>query len=563
MRYATQGVGLVSEHRSPPTTYAWLFAEVERLREANHALVSRLDDVQEVNRSLADHLREAEHRCEELYQHGGDGYCSIDSNGIIEDMNATALGRLGYHVDEVVGTRRFIELLTPAAAHKFQDVFGTMVREARISGLELEMVRRDGHAIPIRVNARRRVDVTGTSRGFRMSLHDLTEVKSLQAQCRHLQKREAIGPFLGGIAHDFNNILSPILCYTELALHATSDASRSKPLLDEVLAAGNRARNLVKQVLAYICQRELERQPVQLNIVFDEVQHLLRAAVPATIEIRVRIATDACVFADPTQLHQVVMNLCTNANYAMRATGGILELSLDEVDSGTKGCPSSSANAPGSFVRLMVRDTGCGIEPSVQDRIFDPFVTTKGKGEGSGMGLAVVRGIVESYGGTVTVESIRGRGTTFSIFLPRIESTTFAPALMCGQPQTGNERILLVDDDASLAQLGKLMLESLGYTVVARTSAVEALEAFLAAPEPFDLVVTDQTMPHMTGDAFARKLLDLRPDLPVILCTGFSHTFTAEAAAAMGIRAYLMKPLMALELTEAIRRICDGSELIT
>ncbi|RMF92264.1 MAG: response regulator, partial [Nitrospinota bacterium] len=377
-------------------------------------------------------------------------------------------------------------------------------------------------------------------------------------QLRQAQKMEAIGTLAGGIAHDFNNILTAILGYTELTLRNMPEESEAYQNLQEVLAAGKRAKELVQQILTFSRQHEQRYQPVQLRQVVQEVLRLVRATLPSTIEIRQYLDTPGTVLADPGQIHQVLLNLCSNAEYAMRERGGILEVRLEKTQITPEFAAAHPPLHPGPYLQLSICDTGCGMEPAILDRIFDPFFTTKGVGEGTGMGLAIVHGIVTSHGGAITVESLPGQGTTFTLYFPQIDDVLDSmgdnePAL-----PRGKETILLVEDEPALAALGEQMLTMLGYRVIAYTDSLKALEAFRADPQRFDLVLTDQTMPNMTGEALSRELLRIRPDLPIILYTGFSHTMTPEKARALGIRAYLMKPLVWRDLALTIRQVLEA-----
>jgi PAS domain S-box-containing protein len=390
---------------------------------------------------------------------------------------------------------------------------------------------------------------------------DITQLKQLENQVRQSQKMEAIGTLAGGIAHDFNNILMGIVGYTELAKQKAGGNEVVKRNLNEVLVAGQRAKELVQQILAFSRQTEQERQPLELQLVVKEVCKFLRATLPATIEIRQNFTeAPTIILGDPIQMHQVVMNLCANAEHAMRESGGLLELTVDHVAGEPDGVGAHPDLKGGSYIRLTVRDTGAGMTPDVVQRIFDPFFTTKGIGEGTGMGLAVVHGIVIGHGGVIHVESERGKGTTFSIYFPEMEASSIQGEddLLQQEIFMGRGRILFVEDEEPLARLGEEAMKELGYEVLVRTSSVDALEVFRADPFRFDVVVTDQTMPNMTGEVLARELLQLRPDVPIILCTGFSHAITPEQAKAIGIRAYLLKPLLIKDLGLALREVLQS-----
>jgi len=329
--------------------------------------------------------------------------------------------------------------------------------------------------------------------------------------------------------------------------------------MDKVFKASERARDLVKQILAFSRQGGEEIKPVQIHLIVNEILKLLRPTLPTTIEIRQNITSTGTVMADPTQIHQVIMNLCTNAYHAMQEKGGVLEVSLTDVELDSDYTAKHLDTHPGPYLKLTVSDTGHGMEKKVLNRIFDPYYTTKEKTGGTGMGLAVVHGIVKSHGGVISVYSEPGKGSTFNVFLPRTESAegVVEPEEIIPLP-TGKERILFIDDEPFIVDIGKGMLEHLGYTVVTRTSPIEALEAFKAQPDKFDLVITDMTMPKMTGDELAKELMAIRPDIPIILCTGFSELINEEKAKAMGIRAFVMKPVVQREMANAVRKALDS-----
>jgi PAS domain S-box-containing protein len=395
---------------------------------------------------------------------------------------------------------------------------------------------------------------------------DISRVKELekeslriQAQLQQTQKMEAIGTLAGGIAHDFNNILSAVIGYTEIALTDIDGGSLIERNLQQVLKAGYRARDLVKQILTFSRQTDREFKPVHIETILHETFRLLRASLPSTISIQQDVRSKAAAMADPTQIHQVVMNLCTNAAHAMRETGGVLKLSLEDLVLDDTMGERQPGLATGPYMRLTVEDTGHGMDAKLLDRIFDPFFTTKNRGEGTGMGLAVVLGIVKSHGGMISVESEVGQGTIFKILLP---------AIMCeiddgddSQPNlpTGVESILFVDDEMALVDLGAQILKRLGYQVTTRTSSIEALELFIADPGRFDLVISDTTMPNLTGDMLAQKMLSVRPDIPVILCTGYSERMSHERALDMGIAAFVLKPIVMSELAGTVRQVLDES----
>ncbi len=389
---------------------------------------------------------------------------------------------------------------------------------------------------------------------------DMTEFKQLEHQLHQTQKMEAIGSLAAGIAHDFNNILMAIMGYTELARIHIRGKRRVQRNLEEILIASQRGKELVQQILTFSRQTEQQRQPLDIQIVVREVMKLLRATLPTTIDIQAHIlGPPSIILGNPIQIHQVIMNLCANAEHAMRETGGVLELSVDTVTVGANGLTEAPDLKPGVYLRLKVGDTGRGMSAETIQHIFNPFFTTKGIGEGTGMGLAVVHGIVSTHGGSITVKSELLKGTTFTIYFPEMEfmSPVESEEKLDQDLLMGRGYILFVEDEEPLARLGQETLEGLGYEVMVRTSSVEALEAFRSDPSKFDAVITDQTMPNLTGEGLARELLQIRPDIPIILCTGFSHTMTPEKAQSLGIRAFLLKPLLIKDLGQALRKILD------
>jgi PAS domain S-box-containing protein len=390
---------------------------------------------------------------------------------------------------------------------------------------------------------------------------DTTDFKKMETQLQQAQKMEAIGTLAGGIAHDFNNILFPISGYTEMLLLDAPIDSSLYHSLREILAGTKRAWELVTQILTFSRQKEHELKPLKVVVVVKEALKLIRSSLPTTIEIRQNVNKDCgLVMADPTQIHQVVMNLCTNAYHAMELTGGKLAITLKEVELSAEDL-KDPAMIPGPYVCLTVADAGPGMKQSIIDRIFDPYFTTKEEGKGTGLGLAVVHGIVKSHGGQINVNSDPGKGTEFIIYLPVIQTQAETAEEKAPLPiEKGNESVLLVDDREEIVSLAKSMLYKLGYHVTARTSSIEALEAFRANPYNFDFVITDLTMPNMTGDKLAQKLMAIRPDIPIILCTGFSEKMSDKKAEDLGFKGFLMKPIVMNDLAKTIREVLEENQ---
>ncbi len=387
---------------------------------------------------------------------------------------------------------------------------------------------------------------------------EIEERRLAESQLRQAQKMEALGILTGGIAHDFNNILGAVVGFSELMLDHVAEGSREKQYLQRVFEAGLRGRDLIKQMLAFSRKTEQDKKPIQLSSIVKETMNLLRASLPTTIRFRTTVRSESgLVFADPGQIQQVLMNLCTNAAHAMQERGGLLHVELSDFSvSESDGNPQGIK--PGLYARLAVRDTGTGISPDILDKVFDPFFTTKKPGEGTGLGLSVVHGIVKQHDGHITVESQPRKGSTFTVYLPMLAEMPFKDTALSDQRiPTGSERILFVDDEESLAEMGKEILEKLGYYVTVRTSSAEALALFKSDPSKFDLVITDQAMPEMAGTELAKGILGIRADMPIIMCTGFSYVVDADSARAAGIKAFAMKPLTKKEIARTVRKVLD------
>jgi nitrogen-specific signal transduction histidine kinase len=385
------------------------------------------------------------------------------------------------------------------------------------------------------------------------------EKKTLEHQLMQSQKMESMGTLAGGIAHDFNNILSAIIGYAELSKMHVPEESQARTYVEQVLSAGVRAKGLVQQILSFSRHSMQEMKPVLVSDVVKEALRLLRATIPTTVEMRADIEDAGFVMSDPAKIHQIVMNLCTNASHAMDSDGGVLGVKLKRERLEGDARYQALELSPGDYLRITVSDTGHGMAPEIMERIFEPYFTTKERGRGTGLGLAVIHSIVKNHRGAVLCSSKPGKGTVFDVYLPelKMEAPVADPE---GTPQLakGTERILFVDDEEALADVGKIMLESLGYVVKATMSPLEALSLFSGTPSAFDLVMTDMTMPGMTGDQLAGRLMKIRPDIPVVLCTGFSERISPEKALDMGIREFIMKPLELKTLSHILRKVLDG-----
>jgi len=517
------------------------------------------------------HTRKAIKESEEKYRRLIDNSLIgiyITQNHIVRFCNQRLVEIFGYRgQEELVG--QHVKILV---AHEDWQLVDKEVR-LRESGLkeasryEFKGIKKDGTLFDIEVLGNR-IYYEGKP-AIQWILLDITERRRselerqvLEDQLHQLQKMEAIGTLAGGIAHDFNNILSAIIGYTELAVFDVQGNKDTLHKLGQVLAAAERAREMVKQILAFSRKGEKVQKPILLGEIVKEAIKLLRSTLPTTIDIRSTIGEQLHpVMANPTQLHQVIMNICTNAAYAMRETGGFLQIELREVDLGADAIDNREID-PGHYQQMTFSDNGCGMSPEVKARIFEPYFTTKPQGEGTGMGLAVVHGIVKNHGGTITVQSEPGKGASFDMFFPITRVRDIPHIVQEEDIPGGNERILYVEDELNLAEMGKQTLVMMGYRVDSRTSSIEALEAFKVDPKRYSLVITDQTMPNMTGLRLARELHRIRQDIPIILCTGFSESVNEENFRAHGVDAFVMKPIIRKEIARIIRQVLDKAATI-
>jgi PAS domain S-box-containing protein len=508
-------------------------------------------------------LRDSQERFQALATSSSDLIWEYDENGIFTYLSPRIKDLLGYKPDEIIGKSVF-DIIPEKNKNKVAEKFKAF-RDAPFPFADLENIiqHKDGGLVTLESSGVPIFDEAGKYRGYRGIDRDISRRKKIEAQLQQTQKLEAIGTLAGGIAHDFNNMLSPILGYSEILSTRFSSDSSEYESLQEIRKAANRAKDLVRQILTISRQTEHELIPVKIDLVVKEALKLLRATIPQNIEIRQNIQDAAVVRADPTQIHQIVMNLCTNAFHAMREDGGVLSVSLSLVDTARQNQNPGLPNlGPGSHLQLEISDTGQGIDPTNLKRIFEPYYTTKRKEEGTGLGLAVVHGIVKSHKGHIAVTSESAKGTIFKVYLPCMKTpiTPDKETMPVQRLRRGNEHILLVDDEEAIVQMEKSMLESLGYHVTKTTSSSELLDIFTTRPDDFDLVITDMAMPHMNGSDLARKLLAIRPDIPIILCSGFSENMNKEKARSFGLKSFLMKPVTVEELSQTIRRVLESNE---
>jgi PAS domain S-box-containing protein len=508
-------------------------------------------------------LQESEAKYRQLVNHAPAGIYEVDFlEGKFVNVNDLICEYTGYTRQELLGMSA-LDILTEDSQKKFIDRLDKIFKGQKVpSSVEFKIRAKSGREFCVLINSNIIYAADGKPKGATAVVHDITEQKqaeeekkNLEYQLQQAQKMEAIGTLAGGIAHDFNNILSVIIGYTELILMSGDVAGEVRQNLKEIFSASKHARDMVKQILAFSRQNKQERKPIQVAHIVKEAIKMLRASLPATISIQHHIEKDTGIIeADPTQIHQVLMNLCTNAAHAIHEKDGVLEIHLGNIDLDQKAAADIPGLKTGSYLKLSVKDSGDGIHPRVQQQIFNPYFTTKEKGEGTGLGLAVVQGIVKSNNGAVTVESEVGKGAAFHVYLPTIKRKLTPEDEISTPLPMGCEHILLVDDEQPLVEIGRQMLERLGYNVAARTSSIEALELFKADPNRFDLVITDIVMPNLTGDKLAKKIINIRNDIPVVLCTGYSEKFTRRNASEMGIQTFLMKPLVMRDLANTVRQ---------
>lgn len=487
-------------------------------------------------------------------------FLAINTEGEVTLINQKGCDVLGYDHEDIIGKNWFDNFIPKWLRENLIPVSKQLLNGdvGPVEYYENPILTKTGQERLIAWHNTILRDAGGNITGHLSSGEDITDKKLLEAKLKQAQKMESIGILAGGIAHDFNNLLFPIIGMSELLLDDLPKGSPEHENACEIYEAGKRGGELVKQILAFSRQSEHKKMPVRIQQVLKEVLMLCRATIPSDIEIEHNIRTDCgTVMADPTQIHQVGMNLITNAYHSIERSGGKITVSLEQKELQAKDMADKDLE-PGAYVVLQVMDTGDGIHPAITGKIFEPYFTTKEKGKGTGLGLAVVYGIIKDHGGDIHVASRLGEGTTFSAYFPL--KSRQAESEISGETesaQTGNEKILLVDDEKSISKLETQILERLGYQVVSHISSVEALARFRETPDEFDLVITDMTMPNLTGVELTRKIHSIRRDIPVIICTGFSERINEISAKSIGIKGFLMKPVVKSELAKKVRQVLD------
>lgn len=500
-------------------------------------------------------LAASEERFRELAELLPETIFEMDEKGHLTFVNRNAFGYFGYtQHDFDRGLIGFDMIFSEDRQNAMDDAMRILNGET-IGLTEYTALRKDGSTFPALFHATAIIREEKPV-GIRGCIIDISETRQLETQLQQSQKMESIGTLAGGIAHDFNNILGIIIGNTELALDDVPKYNPAHFNLEEIKTASLRAKDIVRKLLSFCRKTDQELKPIEIVPVTKNALKFLRSTIPTTIDIRQNIlATDETILADPTQVNQVLMNLCVNSYHAMEQTGGVIEISMESIILDEEGVKSYPELNEGHYFKITVSDTGPGIDTEIIDQIFDPYFTTKGVGKGSGMGLAVVHGIVKNHNGAISVASEAGEGTTFTVLFPLAEGIPEVETFKTEELPLGNETILFVDDEKSIVNMSRRMLERLGYQVETKMNPVEALELFQSKSDQFNLVITDMTMPQMTGVKLSEKLMEIRSDIPVIICTGHSSLIDETKAKSMGIAAYVMKPIIKQEIANTIQRV--------
>ena len=538
-----------------------------RIKRAEDLMRDQKDFLEKMVKERIRALRQSEKKYRTLLESTSEGCWQVNSEFKIVEVNPAICKMLGYRQEEMID-KMPSDFVDDENRKIFEEQYALISATIHRS-YEIVLRKKNKENLPARVNATTIRNESGEVQGAFAFITDITErkqaeeeQKKLQGQLIQAQKMEAIGTLAGGIAHDFNNILSSILGFTALALDDADKESMLYDNLTEVLTAGNRAKDLVSQILTLSRHDNPAIKPIQINPLVKDALKMLRAIIPTTIEIEENICSDQLVIvADPTQIHQVIVNLATNAKHAMEETGGVLAVDVEAVSIDENTETKCIDLTPGNYVRITVSDTGTGIAGEHIDKIFEPYFTTKEKGKGTGLGLSVVHGIIKNHKGDITVNSEPGNGTTFYVYLPLAkQQSAELPSPTAGPLPTGTEHILILDDEPSIVKMLKQSLVRLGYTATIFTSSMEALEVFQASPDKFDLVITDMTMPNMTGDKLASEIKKIAPDMPVILCTGFSEKINIQPGPDLQINDFLMKPVNKAKLAKTVRQVLDNKK---
>ena len=505
-------------------------------------------------------LEESEKKYKTLFKSSSDALFLVDVENLnLIDANEKAVELYGYNYEELMRKKA-----TDLSAEEEKTV--KVLQQDFPSQIPLRYhKKKDGTVFPVEISAN-----YFELNGRRINLSDIRDIserveseKSLritEAKLQQSEKMESIGNLAGGIAHDFNNILSSIIGFSDIALANVEKNSELEDDLMEINQAGKRAAELVQQILIFARKSEEKLRPIKVHPIANEALKLLRSTIPSNIEIVENIESNYTVMGNETQFHQIFMNLCTNAAQAMEKDGGALHVSIEDKQFNRKMIPFDLGLKPGNYVKIEVSDNGIGIPNNIVDSVFEPYFTTKQIGEGTGLGLATVHGIVEKLSGKITVKSSFDTGTTFTIHIPANQVQRIEQSNNDENMPGGDESILLIDDEKSITKMNKRFLESLGYKTVEMNDSIDAMKLFESMPDQFDLIISDMTMPKMTGDKLAVELILIRPDIPVVLCTGYSKRMSEESASKIGVRAFLNKPIIKSDMAKTVRKVLDEAK---
>lgn len=517
----------------------------------------------EVNKNLT----EEKERLNVTLRSLGDAVIATDIEGKITLINDAAGNFIGWSSKDVIGKSLsdVLNVVNEKNREPYANLVEKIIKSRGFLNIPKDsiLISKSGRERRISDSCSLIRDNKGKITGTVIVFHDITEEKKMEEQLRQSQKMESIGTLAGGIAHDFNNILFAIMGYTDLVKLKLADDAEIFPHLKKIDIACNRAKDLVQQILTFSRQAEQVFKPIEISSVLKEAIRFLKSSLPTTIKIHTNINSDSKIIADATQIYQVIYNLCINAAQAQPEERGMINVALEDFDIDKNYSEKHPGLNPGTYVKLSVEDSGYGISSEILNKIFDPYFTTKQIGRGTGMGLAVVHGIIKNHEGVVSVVSEPGKGTTFDVYFPAIKrkDSRLIEATPFELFPTGHERILVVDDEEPIAQLECQLLEKLGYKITAQTNSNSAFEIFCSSPNNFDLVITDMTMPQMTGYQLVKKIKKIRPDIPIILCSGYNDYISKEKTKELGISAFVLKPITMRDLSKITRKVLDRKKI--
>ncbi len=547
--------------RSKVNVFAELYRREKVLQLTTVELGNTMESLKKeiiMRKAAQERVLKSEKKYRSLFDTSRDGIAFEKLSGGLETANKAYTDMMGYSVEELQDIKNFRAIKAQMPSDINHEILDQMTEKGYCDEVETKYTRKDNDTFPALFRSWVIKDEDGYPLRKLNLVRDITEQRKIENRLRQAQKMEAVGTLAGGIAHDFNNVLAAIMGYIELAQFDVPEESKARKSLGHVLKASLRAKKLVSHILAFSRQSGNEKRPLLIRHIAKEAIDLLRATLPSTIDIRQNIPSKlSTIHADATQLHQILMNLGTNAYHAIGDETGVIEIAMSDFNTDEKLVLDFAELDPGEYIRLSVKDNGCGMDSSTLSKIFDPYFTTKDKGVGTGMGLSVVHGIVKSHGGSINVVSKPGAGSEFSLFFPAINAVEESQAAVVNIKEGSGEQVLFVDDEDVLVSLGKDVLGKLGYKVVAETSSVKALELYKENPEKFDIIVSDTTMPDLTGIQLARSVREINSDIPIILCTGYSRQIDEQVLGDLGVEYLLIKPYEVSELAVIMRTLLE------